>query len=347
MFGTTFYNSTIKRYIAAFGTLFNNINITREDVNTNQTHNFKVPIAYGPRQKFLARLDQDANLDRPQAITLPRMSFEMQPISYDVTRSLPPTQEYRVRSPNNSIFYQSFTPVAYNIPIELSIMTKYMEDGLKIVEQIVPFFKPDFTVAMQHLDLFEDAIDVPIVLESVSMSDEYESTFQERRVLIWTLSFVVKGFLFGPTTNKKVIKFTNSNIFSSLTATVPEERVSVYPGLTANDDPANFTSAQVIQATANAVISSNSVSSVNISNNGLGYSQATVTFSDPETGSNTATGTVVVQNYKVTDITITNPGDGYASAPNVTISAPNDVSINYTLINNDDDWDYIVIVEDV
>lgn len=220
-----------------FGTLFNDIQIYRWDNDGNITQTIPVPVAYGPSQKFLARIQQDPALNAP-AITLPRISFEMTNFQYDGTRAL--TSSFRSKSAistNDGSYNTALTPAPYNIDIELSIMTKYMEDGTKILEQIIPFFKPEWTPSVKLLDDPEYYLDVPIVLNGVTMEDAYDSDFQERRVLLWTLNFTVKGWYFGPSTNKKVIKFVKVNKYDNLSANDYVESTYVQPGLTANGEP--------------------------------------------------------------------------------------------------------------
>jgi hypothetical protein len=161
----------------------------------------------------------------------------------------------------------------------------------------------------------------------------------------------MKGYFFGPVTTKKIIKFANTSIFTDLAngqySTTPSERIRIYPGLLANGDPANYTSEQTIQATATASISGGSLSSITIVNSGLGYNGATVTVSNPDTGSNTATAVANVQSDYIQDIVITSGGSGYNSAPTITISSPDDVSIDYANVNISDDWDYVVVIDSI
>jgi hypothetical protein len=220
-----------------FGTLFNDIVIYRRDNQDNLTQSIKVPIAYGPMQKFLAKIEQDPNLTAP-AMILPRMSFEITGMTYDGERKL--TSAFRNSasiSGDNGSYKTALSPTPYNLEFELNIMTKYMEDGTKIVEQILPFFKPEFTPSVKLIDDLEYYLDVPIILNSITTEDTYEGSFEERRALIWTLSFTMKGWYFGPTTDKKVIKFATVNTYDSLTANDEFETVTVQPGLTANGEP--------------------------------------------------------------------------------------------------------------
>lgn len=238
MFGNHFYNETTRKYVSAFGTLFNDIQISRKDNSGNTVQTMTVPIHYGPYQKFLAKLDQDPALDAP-AITLPRMSFEITNISYDPSRKLSSiSRNSSAKVGDADSYVTQFSAVPYNIDVQLNIMTKYMEDGTKIIEQILPFFTPDFTPKMDLLNDLSMAVDVPIILTDTSQEDTYDSDFETRRSLIWTLNFTMKAYFFGPETDKKVIKFSEANVHTSSEGqNDPFEKITVQPGLTANGEP--------------------------------------------------------------------------------------------------------------
>jgi hypothetical protein len=196
-----------------------------------------VPINYGPIQKFLAKLEQDPNLTAPQ-ITLPRMTFEMTGMSYDPIRNLTSLNNYSKNiTSNDASFNTSYTPAPYNITFQLNIMTKFQEDGTKIIEQILPFFKPDFTPSVKLLDSIDEYFDIPISLDNISMEDTYEGSFEQRRALIWTLTFTMKAYYFGPVTQKKIIKFAKTNLYSDINSNTIVQIVNVRPGLTANGLP--------------------------------------------------------------------------------------------------------------
>ena len=196
MLGTYYYHHIIKKTVTAFGTLFNNIYIKHYDSQNNEISEIKVPIAYGPVQKFLARIEQQPNLNKPIEITLPRISYEINSIQYDGTRKTPPTQTFKATDGTN--IKQVFMPVPYNIGFELNILTKLNDDALQIVEQILPFFQPQFTVTINLLDNLNEKRDIPFILDSVSFTDDYEGDFSSRRILIYTFNFTVKTYLFGP-----------------------------------------------------------------------------------------------------------------------------------------------------
>jgi hypothetical protein len=196
MLGTYYYHQIIRKTIIAFGTLFNQVYIKHKDQNDNDYSELKVPLAYGPTQKFLARIDQQASLNKPIAITLPRMSFEMTSIQYDPTRKSNITQTFKASDGNN--LKKVFLPVPYNIGFQLNIMSKLNDDVLQIVEQILPYFQPAFNLTVDLVESIGEKRDIPIVLDNVSFVDDYEGDFSTRRILIYTLNFTAKTYLFGP-----------------------------------------------------------------------------------------------------------------------------------------------------
>jgi hypothetical protein len=181
-------------------------------------------------------LQRDPEKTQKSAITLPRISFEISAMSYDPIRKLNNLQTIKGYSTNNKATY---VPAPYNIDFTLSIMAKYSEDAVKILEQILPFFKPDWNSSVRLLDEFPDLIiDIPIILNSISNEEVYEGTFEERRVVLWTLNFTMKAVYFGPARDEgKVIKFVTVNMHDSLDSTRHTESVIVRPGLTANGEP--------------------------------------------------------------------------------------------------------------
>ena len=198
MLGTYYYHEIMRKTIVAFGTLFNQIYIRHDDRSGNTYSDLKVPLAYGPSQKFLARLEQQEDLNKPVQITLPRMSFEMNNIQYDSTRKVGITQTFKAVDKNTSAVKKVFMPVPYNVGFELNILTKLNDDALQIVEQILPYFQPSFNVTIDLINSIGEKRDVPIVLDSISFQDDYEGDFSTRRALIYTLRFTAKTYLFGP-----------------------------------------------------------------------------------------------------------------------------------------------------
>ena len=196
MLGTYYYHEIIRKTIVSFGTLFNAISIRHDDKAGNSYSELKVPLAYGPSQKFLARLEQQADLNKPVGITLPRMSFEMNNVSYDPTRKSGVTQTFKASDGNN--IKKVFMPVPYNIGFELSILAKLNDDALQIVEQILPYFQPSFNLTVDLVKSIGEKRDIPMVLQSITQQDDYEGDFATRRALIYTLQFTAKTFMFGP-----------------------------------------------------------------------------------------------------------------------------------------------------
>ena len=233
-----FYNATTKKYIALFGTMFNKISIVRTDPNTNEdVQRMVVPISYGPYQKFLARVNQDPGLNRKTAITLPRMSFEITNIEYDGSRKINSTRKITGQAHGDSRKSFQYVGSPFNLSFTLSIMTKYAEDGTQILEQILPFFKPEWTFTVKLIDNL-DPLDIPLVLNSVNMEDVYEGDFETRRSLLWTLNFTMKGWYFGPQRESSVIKFIDLRTFTKVaTDALPEGQITIQPGLTANGQP--------------------------------------------------------------------------------------------------------------
>ena len=241
MFGHRFYHQTTRRYVAMFGTLFNDIVIERKDNSGTVIQKMKVPIHYAPMQKVLSRIEQDPGLNNPTQMTLPRMSFEIVNYNFAPDRKLTSlTRNTKVVAGENNSKLSQFVPAPYDIEFQLNIMTKYTEDAMKIVEQILPFFKPDFTVSVKMVDDMDLYVDVPIILNNVIQDDQYEGDYQTRRVLTYTLSFTVKGYYFGPHGDKKIIKFAESNVFDTTTvgqANTGVEVIKTQPGMTANNEP--------------------------------------------------------------------------------------------------------------
>ena len=233
MLGTYSYHEIFRKTIVAFGTLFNNIELRRS------TEVMKVPLAYGPKQKFLARLDQNPDpTNKRVQITLPRISFEINGIQYDSSRKVSPTQ--KIKFPKDSDENKNvFMPVPYNLSFELAIISKNQEDGLQILEQILPFFQPHFNLAVKLVPDVDETKDVPVVLNSVDYEDTYEGDFTTRRAIIYTLQFTVKTYLYGPVTDAKTIKKVITDMYTDTnTSTAPREvRYTIQPDpLTADAD---------------------------------------------------------------------------------------------------------------
>jgi hypothetical protein len=219
MLGKHFYNESIRRTIIGFGTLFNNIELRRKDKNDATVQTVKVPFAYGPKEKFLARVEAEPDLDkrRPTQIQLPRISFELNNISYDASRKLGPVQICRTpKSGDTDKTFSHYMPVPYNLDFELAIISKTNEDAVQILEQILPYFQPVFNISIKMLEETNEYKDIPIVLNSVSIQDDYEGNFVTRRTIIYLLTFTVKSYIYGPVTTSDVIKKVNVDIGTAI-----------------------------------------------------------------------------------------------------------------------------------
>ena len=212
MLGTYSYHEIFRKTIVAFGTLFNNIELRRQD------EVMKVPLAYGPKQKFLARLDQNPDpTNKRVQMTLPRISFEIKSITYDTARKLSPTQ--RIKATNTATTVKNvYMPVPYNLSFEVGIISKNQEDGLQIIEQILPYFQPHYNLSVKLLTEMNEIKDVPVVLTSIDYEDDYEGDFARRRAITYTLQFTVKTYLYGPVTEPKVIRKTVTDFYTSTDA---------------------------------------------------------------------------------------------------------------------------------
>jgi len=222
MFGTYFYHQTSRKMVVAFGSLFNNIEVRRTDSSDAVTEIIKIPLSYGPKDKMLVRISQDPSLNPNVALTVPRMGFELTSMTYDGARKLN-TMGRNVKTGTTGLKKQ-FNPVPYNWDFSLYVFVKNAEDGTQILEQILPFFTPDFTVTMTLISGMSIKMDVPLILNSVTSEDSYEGDFATRRSIIWTLSFVMKGFLYPSVTdNAKVItsSVVDTHIMSAATAADP------------------------------------------------------------------------------------------------------------------------------
>ena len=199
MLGTYFYHEILRKTVISFGTLFNDINVRHDDRSGATISETKVPLIYGPKQKFLAKLEQQEELTKATAITLPRMSFEMSSMNYDPARKGSITRTFKAVDKTDSTKTKKvYLPVPYNVGFELNVMTKLNDDALQIVEQILPFFQPAYNITIDLVDSIGEKRDIPVVLENISFTDEYEGDFTTRRVLKYTFNFTAKTYLFGP-----------------------------------------------------------------------------------------------------------------------------------------------------
>ena len=224
MLGQYFYNESLRKCIIAFGSMFNGIYIQRKDGST-VSQSLKVPLAYGPKQKFMVRLDADPNLDQKVAITLPRIGFEIAGFDYDPSRKLNRIiKRKKVSNTTDKALKQMSTqhsPVPYNLTFELFVMTKNSDDGIQIVEQILPFFQPEYTVTINEVPEMDVVRDVPIVLNNIGYEDTYTGSFTERRAIIYTLNFTAKAYVYGPVDTAKPITKAEATIYADLQDKAP------------------------------------------------------------------------------------------------------------------------------
>ena len=243
MIGQYFYNNSTRNVVVAFGTIFNTIQLHKKDGSGNIVQSMKVPLAYGPKQKWLSRLTEDPNLNKKVAVTLPRIGFEISGIAYDPARKLQKTVKVKkvADGTDTNQVKSGFMPVPYNINFELYVLSKNSDDALQIVEQILPFFQPDYTVTMKEVPELDIIRDVPIILNSVGYEDDYEGTFTSRRSIIYTLSFTAKYYMYGPVTASNIIRKVQVDQYADLPVNSPkrEQRYSVTP-TPSNVAPAAF-----------------------------------------------------------------------------------------------------------
>jgi len=209
-----FYHGIIRKTIVSFGRLFSDIYIDRkqgDSVNGTTVQRIQVPLAYAPKEKWIVRIDSDPSLENYTYTSLPRMSFEILGYSYDAQRKLNRMQKIECGDGSASKNFM-YTPVPYNIEIALYILTKTQEDGLQILEQILPTFAPEYNLHVKVVPEMNVVQDVPIILNSVSVADEYDGDFQTRRFVTHTLNFTLKTNMFGPVSGQGVIQTVNANV---------------------------------------------------------------------------------------------------------------------------------------
>ncbi len=257
MFGRTFYHGTMRKYVIVFGTMFNGIQVQRFNSNNERIQSINVPIAYGPKEKFLVRLGQDPNLDQDVAISLPRMGFEMQAVTYASNRKLQSTiKNVKISDDDNNRLKTQFMPVPYDINFLLSIFVKNADDGTQILEQILPYFQPEWTNSIKLLPEMDLTYDVPCILNDVTLEDTYEGSFDTRRALIWNLNFTMKGYVFGPVSTSGIIRRTETRFNAALDVNDIEnvdglEKAVSRPAMTADRKPTSNSAISVDPNTIN------------------------------------------------------------------------------------------------
>ena len=257
-----FYHEILRKTLISFGTLFNGLEIRKED------EVIRVPLAYGPTQKFLARLEQSADLNKSTQMTLPRMSFEFNGMTYDPSRKVTTTQQFTTKDADDgTVVKKAFMPVPYNMQFELGIKTKLNDDALQIVEQILPYFQPSYNLTVNLVaNGVNEKRDIPVVLENITMQDDYEGDFSTRRVLLYTLRFTAKTYLFGPvsTATGDIIKTSRVSYLSGTdtTNTTRELSYTVTPRAIKNYTGTVLTNLSKDIAVVDTIINVNDASSI-------------------------------------------------------------------------------------
>lgn len=352
MFGPIFGHGTLRKYVIYFGTLFNNIRVRRFDSAGNAVQTFKVPLNYGPREKFLARLEGNPDFDRPIAVQLPRMTFEMTGIYYDPSRKLNALN--KISAPTIGSGGQTawqYQPVPYNINFTLSIMVKNVEDGTYIVEQILPYFNPVWTATLNINPDVNQKYDVPITLDNITSEDTYEGNFETRRAIIWTLTFTMKGYFFGPTRQAtgEIIREIDLNFRTpGIGVEIPNANTTnsggglsyeIKPGQYANGEPVTYYNDTRLRSytlsNASGIFIPTEKISVNANNYLYAASSNTSTLTARRIVGNIANGSILTGEITGHTATITNieviPED---SANNLTIAANSDYGFIYDITEN-------------
>lgn len=213
--GQTYYHGAIRKTIVAFGRLFADIKIARQGTDGEVAQVVAVPLAYAPKEKWLVRIDSDPNLDNHTYTTLPRLSFEITGYQYDASRKVNKMNKIVCNEESdgeNPVRKSAFSPVPYNININLYVLTKTQEDAMQIVEQILPVFNPDYTLSINAVPALNIVQDIPVILNSVTAEDTYDGMFEQRRFVTHTLSFTIKTNIFGPVTDQGVILRSVANL---------------------------------------------------------------------------------------------------------------------------------------
>jgi hypothetical protein len=209
-----FYNRTIRKVVVAFGTMFNDIVLVRYNkAGTTEYERTRVPLSYGAKEKYLTRLTSDPTLTKSINVYVPRISFDMVGLSYDSTRKFNTINRNFGVNSDTGVVSAQYAPIPYNFEFDLSIYVRNQEDGTQILEQILPFFTPDFTVTVDLVPKVGRKYDMPVTLNSVTPEIDYEGDFSTTRLIIWTLNFTVKGYIFPPVSNVGLIEQANTNIY--------------------------------------------------------------------------------------------------------------------------------------
>lgn len=242
-----FSHNILRKYIAAVGTLFNDVQVARKDAEGDVQQVIDVTLTYARKEKILARYFGDPDIDKAAGSVLPRMSYELTDMVYDGIRKLGSTKRFEVRAntAGPGTYSAVWMPVPYDLKFKLYVAAKYQHDGNQIIEQIVPYFTPKFDMTIELVPELDIRVDVPVILDSVTCEDTYDGDYKVRRAITWTLELTAKAYLFGPVVNHPIIKFANVNLYDStrfddigdaVGNSSPIDRVTVQPGQDANGD---------------------------------------------------------------------------------------------------------------
>lgn len=247
MIGDQYYFGLIRKYVIIVGSIFDNISIIRYDEAGNESAVIRVPIMYSAKDKMLARVIQDPDINRPTAITtMPMISFELKNLRYLPENKLNTINKVGVKKDANN-FHRQYVPVPYSFDFEVNIYVKFAEDGTKIIEQILPFFTPDYTVSAKLIPEMEEYKDIPVVLAGITHEDTYSGDFKERRAIIWTLRLNLTGNLYGPIKDKPIIKFQKTNFYAGDPSPTNQYDFGklIQPGLDINNMPTSNSAASI------------------------------------------------------------------------------------------------------
>ena len=235
-----FYHEHVRKAIIAFGTIFNTIQIRRKNPEGEINQSLRVPLSYAPKNKIIARILEDQDFDDGRAkysVTLPRMAFEITSLTYDSSRKLVPMQTVRAINAPGEPIKSSYVSTPYNLGISMSVFSKNTEDGLQIIEQILPYFNPDFNVTINEIPELGVKRDIQFILESISFSDDYMGNFDQRRSVVWDLNFTVKMNFFGNVSNADLIKKTIMNIYNNMDTPLMDPSVIAGTTITTSISP--------------------------------------------------------------------------------------------------------------
>jgi len=306
--GQQFYHEHVRKAIIAFGTIFNGITIVRKNSDGQAIQSLRVPLAYSTKQKFLSRIENQPTVESRGdiAMVLPRIGFEILGLNYDPTRKISQIQKHRNTIQSNALNVKTqFVSTPYDMSISLYVFAKNQEDGLQILEQIIPYFNPDFNVTVNDLPEMDIKRDIKIVLDGIAYEDNTAGTFEDRQSIVWSLNFTMKLNFYGYVADQGIIREAIATVYQN------PELIGPYARRTFSITEAT--------ATAVATIDSGSVNSITLSYAGDGY------LTEPNViVEGNARAHAVMDGDKINKIVVDDPGSGYLAAPTVTIDPPDD-----------------------